>query len=257
MDTSSSKTKKTKAPYRNQLMLSEWLVDLPSDFQENWYMVVCPIAKRCLVLSAKGTTTAYSRTGHFMQKFPSHLPGGCRKTLSGKNEYCILDCLFDETGQTFYVLDIMCWSSHPVYDSDTEFRFYWLNVKFSEHDHDMIAQTKTNPYKFVPLQYHSCHIESLSKIFSASWPVLIDGLLFFHKQSHYHLGRSPLVLWLKPHMVPEIIGIGVCQEFLDCAPVMSNVEMKTEKEEGPKAKSKGKIGQVMETEEAGSLLIET
>ena len=249
--TNPSNAKKKKAPYRNQLMLSEWLVDIPKDFQENWFMVVCPIAKRCLVLSAKGSTTAYSRSGHFMRQFSSHFPGGSRKTYHGKNEYCILDCLFDETTQTFFILDVMCWAGHPVYDSDTEFRFYWLNVKISELDHDVVAQTKTNPYKFILLQYHSCHVDSLAKVFSSSWPVHIDGLLFFHKQARYYIGRSPLVLWLKPHMVREIIGMNVSQEFLDSAPVLSNVEMKAVREDrsSPKqSKPKTKIeSKFMET----------
>ena len=50
-------------PYRNQLMLSEWLVDVPPDFAENWHMTVCPVGKRSLVVASKRTTTAYSRTG--------------------------------------------------------------------------------------------------------------------------------------------------------------------------------------------------
>ena len=32
-------------------MLSEWLEDRPSDFESNWFMVVCPVGKRCLVVA--------------------------------------------------------------------------------------------------------------------------------------------------------------------------------------------------------------
>jgi hypothetical protein len=32
-------------------MLSEWLEDRPSDLESNWFMVVCPVGKRCLVVA--------------------------------------------------------------------------------------------------------------------------------------------------------------------------------------------------------------
>ena len=172
---------RSKTPYKNQLMLSEWLVEIPTDFQENWYMVVCPVAKRCLVLSANGSTTVYSRSGHHMKQFPSHLPGGSRKLSPGKKDYCILDCLFEETSSTFYVLDIMCWRGHPVYDSDTEFRFYWLNAKMTENGDDLVVQTRTNPYKFIPLQHYSCSFDTLVQIFSSSWSILVE----WHPVYHY------------------------------------------------------------------------
>ena len=63
-------------PHRNQLMMSEWLVDVPPDFTENWFMTVCPVGKRTLVVANKGTTMAYSRTGARINCFPSLLPGG-------------------------------------------------------------------------------------------------------------------------------------------------------------------------------------
>jgi hypothetical protein len=39
-----------------------------------------------------------------------------------------------------------------------------------------------------------------------------DGCLFYHKQAHYTFGASPLVVWLKPYMVGELLGI----EIPDC-----------------------------------------
>lgn len=36
-----------------------------------------------------------------------------------------------------------------------------------------------------------------------------DGCLFYHKQAHYTFGASPLVVWLKPYMVGEMIGIDI------------------------------------------------
>lgn len=33
-------------------MLSEWLVDIPEDLQEEWLMVVCPVGKRNLIIAS-------------------------------------------------------------------------------------------------------------------------------------------------------------------------------------------------------------
>lgn len=34
-------------------MLSEWLVDVPADFTEEWCTVPCPVGKRCLVVASR------------------------------------------------------------------------------------------------------------------------------------------------------------------------------------------------------------
>lgn len=31
-------------------------------------------------------------------------------------DYTILDCIYSEVDRTYYILDIMCWRGHPVYD---------------------------------------------------------------------------------------------------------------------------------------------
>jgi len=46
----------------------------------------------------------------------------------------------------------------------------------------------------------------------------LDGLLFYHKRAHYTFGPSPLVVWLKAYMMPEILGISVPEELLALAP---------------------------------------
>jgi snurportin-1 len=61
----------------------------------------------------------------------------------------------------------------------------------------------------------------------------VDGLLFYHKRTHYVHGRSPLVGWLKVHMVPEILGIDVDSELTTSLPrvdkttlIKNNLELK-------------------------------
>lgn len=36
-----------------QLMLSEWLVEVPTELDTDWLMVVCPVGKRSLIVASK------------------------------------------------------------------------------------------------------------------------------------------------------------------------------------------------------------
>ena len=228
-------------------MLSEWLVDVPVDFEDKWYMVICPVAKRCLIISHNGKTYAYSRSGRFFKQFSSTLPGGSKHQSYSKTNYCILDCLFHEGQQTFFVLDIMCWGGHPVYDSDTEFRFFWLHSRLSDLGDEVLVQSRINPYKFIPLQYHSCSTVVLQQVLQIPLPIEIDGLLFFHKEAHYFRGRSPIVLWLKPHMVHNILRISVSDKFLECVPVVANVVSMDTDKQMQKGKNRSKKSNAMDT----------
>jgi snurportin-1 len=79
-------------------------------------------------------------------------------------DYCILDCIYHEPTRTYYVLDVMCWRGHPVYDSEvirnhslittvgtllrdivqTEFRFYWARTKLAEQE-AITEYSRSNP----------------------------------------------------------------------------------------------------------------
>ncbi|XP_026580827.1 snurportin-1-like, partial [Pseudonaja textilis] len=45
--------KKLPKRYANQLMLSEWLIDVPPDLDQEWLFVVCPTGKRALVVASR------------------------------------------------------------------------------------------------------------------------------------------------------------------------------------------------------------
>ena len=244
------KKKRRVHPYRNQLMLSEWLVDVPPDFAENWYMTVCPIGKRSLVISSKCTTTAYGRNGARINSFPSLLPGGCKRVWESSRDYCILDCIYHETLRTFFVADIMCWRAHPVYDTDRDFRVYWLTTKLEETQ-GLGEISRINPYIFKPLDSYSCTRDSLEQVLSKPWSQEVDGLLFFHRQCHYRSGSSPLAVWLKPHMVPDILGVPVSDEFLACSPRMSDPL------DTPPTTSSGKNGAKTKKQSDNTLVMES
>ncbi|XP_026581264.1 snurportin-1-like [Pseudonaja textilis] len=102
----------------------------------------------------------------------------------------------------------MCWRGHPVYDCQTDFRFYWLHSKMEEET-DLSEKSRLNPYRFVGLKSYSCNPASLCEVLAMTFPFEVDGILFYHKQAHYNPGSTPLVGWLRPYMVSDILGIVV------------------------------------------------
>nr|XP_020729306.1 snurportin-1 isoform X3 [Odocoileus virginianus texanus]XP_020729307.1 snurportin-1 isoform X3 [Odocoileus virginianus texanus] len=191
-----------------ELMLSEWLIDVPSDLGQEWIVVVCPVGKRALIVASQGSTSAYTKSGYCVNRFSSLLPGGNRRNSTTAKDYTILDCIYNEVNQTYYVLDVMCWRGHPFYDCQTDFRFYWMHSKLPEEE-GLGEKTKLNPFKFVGLKNFPCTPESLCKVLSMDFPFEVDGLLFYHKQAHYSPGSTPLVGWLRPYMVSDVLGIAV------------------------------------------------
>lgn len=47
-----SNSKKRKL-YINTLMLSEWMIDVPEDFIDKWFMLPCPKGRRALIVACK------------------------------------------------------------------------------------------------------------------------------------------------------------------------------------------------------------
>ena len=68
--------------------------------------------------------------------------------------------------------------------------------------------TSTNVYPIVPLPRVPCNSDLCTFLENLPpWP--LDGILFYHREAHYTHGRTPLVTWLKPFMLPEVLGITV------------------------------------------------
>ncbi|XP_072881033.1 snurportin-1 [Hemitrygon akajei] len=217
--------KKLPKRYANQLMLSEWLVDVPADLAEEWLLVVCPVGKRTLIIASKGSTAAYTRSGFCVNRFPSLLPGGNRHNSAIGKDYTILDCIYSDVERTFFVLDVMCWRGHPVYDCQTEFRFFWLQSKLQEEGEKLSAIATQNPFKFVGLPNALCTPEAIRQALATDYPFEVDGLLFYHRQTHYTPGSTPLVGWLKPYMVADILGLSVPASPLTSKPEYANSQM--------------------------------
>ncbi|KAG0253703.1 hypothetical protein DFQ27_007266 [Actinomortierella ambigua] len=129
------KRKRTpKNPFKDQLMIPEPMTEIPDDLDTNYYIIPIPTGHRCFLISSDGRTTARLPSGQLLvSAFESCLPAGS-STYKGnrKTDYCILDCVYSPRSRTFWTLDIMCWRGHPVYECETEFRFWWLRGKLAE-----------------------------------------------------------------------------------------------------------------------------
>ncbi|KAF5476559.1 hypothetical protein F2P56_003303 [Juglans regia] len=110
--------------FARQLMLPEWMIDVPDQLAQDWYVFARPAGKRCFVVSTNGTTVSRLRNGSRLHHFPSALPNGARnRDASGSAQsYSILDCIFHESDQTYYVVDMVCWRGYSLYECTAEFR---------------------------------------------------------------------------------------------------------------------------------------
>ncbi|XP_045458838.1 snurportin-1 [Melitaea cinxia] len=200
---------KTCLSYNNVLMLSEWMVEKPSDFNKNWYVVPCPVGQRLLVIANYGTTKFYTKHGNFKFECSTGLPGGNPYNYFGKN-CCILDCFYNENTKTVYLLDILAWNKQLMTDGETEFRQYWMKSQLEDFP-DTKTINKKNKVIITILPMMPCTNDYLSYLLS-KYPQFenntppLDGLLFYHKRAHYVAGETPLVGWLYPYMIPEVLG---------------------------------------------------
>jgi len=202
-------------------MLSEWLVEVPDLSQ---YLVMpCPRGKRALLVASQGITKLYARNGFNIQTFVSNLPGGSlnsnRQSNWKPNDITILDVVYNDSLKTCYILDLIAWRSKPYYDSETTFRFYWLMTQFSECAKE-IASTQRK-IKLEIVAHFDWDRDRLQEVMLADEPPFeaeIDGILFYHKEVHYNPGGCPLVGWLKPFMLPEVLRVAIHPRFLEEIP---------------------------------------
>uniref|UniRef100_A0A1I8ER67 Nucleolar protein 6 n=1 Tax=Wuchereria bancrofti TaxID=6293 RepID=A0A1I8ER67_WUCBA len=229
--------------YADELMLSEWLVDIPESLSKDWICIPCPVGKRCLVVASNGVTSAYSKSGYLITQFHSYLPGGnhpCRGT------YTLLDCVFDAKSSTFYCLDMIAWNSLTVADSDFDCRLFMMNSRINENEnfHEISKQI---PYRFICLPYCRCEHSSMTEMMHRNFHFEIDGVLFYHASVHYLKGQSPLVGWLKPWMIPEILSVPVPAKLMNGNEIVAGGSQKFIETYNQKHKHVSMIGKTPES----------
>lgn len=199
--------------FRNKAMLSEWLVDRPMDFESEWVLKATPVGRRCLVFARKGETVAYSRTGQFIKAFQSALPGGCHVHISHcRRQFAIVDCIYVQHTNTFYLMDALAWNEHKLYESEASFRFFWLQSRYNENQERFRTISSKNESRFYCLNTYSASDQDILTALNND-PIIkehnlqLDGLLFFHIRGPYVPGANPLVLWIKPDMVNRVLNL--------------------------------------------------
>ncbi|CAL5373003.1 unnamed protein product [Camellia sinensis] len=197
--------------FARQLMLPEWMIDVPDHLSRDWYVFARPAGKRCFVVSSNGTTISRLRNGSLLHRFPSALPSGARTkgNSCSAQSYCILDCIFHESDQTYYVIDMVCWAGYSLYECAAEFRFFWLNSKLVESG-ACEPPSFYHKYRFDLVPVYNCDQAGLHTAYSGPVPYVKDGLLFYNKlqkdfqkeepsrwflrHAHYQTGNTPLAL---------------------------------------------------------------
>jgi len=215
---------RVRASYKKQLMLSEWMEQVPNDLDTEWLIVPVPEGKRTLVVAGGGRTRRFTRGGYDLGDF--------KCVLGYKYKETILDCIFVPAQGTFYVLDVMTINGHPLYECDTVTRFEWGKQQVLEVDgigERRYGGRRQNNYAFRPLQHYPADSTSIANILSDENQFCftkdmerrahLDGILFYHKRLNYMPGHTPLVSWLKGYMVPEMLNIPVSDGLMAQKPV--------------------------------------
>lgn len=233
--------------FKFELMETDWFLDIPDDLEDNWFFKCAPAGFRVLLVFHKKFTVCYDNKGHIVfKKFKSHVSGGeCLNTLNGTT---ILDCIYNKGTRTLFIFDCLCWNNMSMIDSEAEFRFFWLKSKFTED----IQLSHWNNMRFVLMD---CIPAQRSLIQNAMFDCLkidenryfYDGIVFYHKKSHYSFGKTPLSGWLASYMLTEILHIDVPPEHLFKKPkdytnvheYMQNLKTKKKTPRKKKNKSNG------------------
>lgn len=85
------------------------------------------------MISTGGSTTARLRNGALLQTFSSALPNGSYAAGSRAQGPTVLDCILQEDGQVFWVVDAIAWNGFVLADCNAEFRlFFWVQSKLNE-----------------------------------------------------------------------------------------------------------------------------
>ncbi|KAE8730917.1 Purple acid phosphatase 27 [Hibiscus syriacus] len=188
--------------FARQLILPEWMIDVPDRLSQDCsdfnilYVLARPAGKRCFVVSSNGTTVSRQLNGSILHYFPSALPAGA-KTRNGSGSaqsYCILDFIFHESDQTYYVIDTVCWNGYSLYDCTVEFRFYWLNSKLEESC-ACNAPSHYHKFRFSAVSVYNCDQSGLYAAYTGAVPYVKDGLLFYNKHAHYQTGNTLVLVW--------------------------------------------------------------
>lgn len=197
---------------KNQLTLSEWLKEVPDDI-EKWYIKPCPKGTRVLVIAVDGTTRVFNKYGAFMKRFRTEFPGDYRNR---RDQLTILDCIYVANLDEYFVLDALAYGNQALTDCEAEFRFFWIESQIRESHLDRTSEHHEHPFRLI--DKCNCGDDTEFNEFLSNYPIWpnnqpeLDGFLFYHKESSYVKGNTPLVGWLFAFMIPELFDVPYLNE---------------------------------------------
>ena len=206
------RAEKRRLEYASQFMTPQWLDSLPADLTDSWYAIPRPEGTRCFLIANHHSSMSRKRNGSVLHSaIATALPGGCHPSLlpeaasTSPDDYCIVDCVYNDEQRCYYALDLLCWRGYLLFDATAEFRLYWMHDKLRSLPTPTTAHKSKRPFHaVVPLPVLPCVPSSLQSLYPQS-PLLDcrqDGMLFVHKQSEYMSGLLPTplcLLWKDQH----------------------------------------------------------
>ncbi|CAF0858977.1 unnamed protein product [Adineta steineri] len=162
------------------MMLAEWLFSAPDDLS-SWFIVSCPRGQRCIIVVQSHRTYVYSKYGNQMWTMFTNLP-----------KQTILYCIYDKRSSIYHIIDLIMWNGQD-YSTDIECQCRFFMLTSLNDDTRLDKQFQVLP---------RTKIEDKQDLIEAE-----DGYLFYHPLGCYQSGYSPLVCWLKPFMIEEMLGI--------------------------------------------------
>jgi len=172
--------KNSSPPCPIGMMLAEWLFSPPEDIS-SWFIIPCPIGQRCLVVVESHRTLIFGKYGNPIRTMYTHLP-----------KQTILYCIYDNRSSIYHIIDIIMWNGQDYSTQiECQCRFFMLM--------SLNGDSRLNRHFQILTRFK---IEDKQDFIEAE-----DGYLFYHPLGFYEPDYSPLVCWLKPFMIEEILGI--------------------------------------------------
>eukprot|EP01023_Acetabularia_acetabulum_P012540 TRINITY_DN1586_c1_g3_i2.p1 TRINITY_DN1586_c1_g3~~TRINITY_DN1586_c1_g3_i2.p1 ORF type:complete len:420 (-),score=55.68 TRINITY_DN1586_c1_g3_i2:271-1530(-) len=184
-----SKKNGRRQRYVGQLMLADWMLEIPHDLCQNWLVTARAEGQQCLVIACRGRVITRLRSGRTL-----HRLRGTPLNKIASYGLTLLDAVYYQDKQTYYIMDVLCWKDYLLVECQAEFRVFWLQQQIAPE----LDTQKTKGIQFSVAQYQSqCQAEYLANFKQAPVEFVYDGFLFLHKQGHYQIDSeapSPLAL---------------------------------------------------------------
>ena len=162
--------------YSKLFQIPEWLNEIPNDLNSNWFVFTKPEGQRCFLFHKFGTTVAIDINGFLIDTVDIQNFGNNLK----KKEIGLIDCIYQKSIQTFFIIDILYWKFIDYTFSNSELRNFIIESNFSEKLILNNSKTKQT-YFIVSIKKFYLNTESFKLIYLNEGNFLKDGIMFLNK----------------------------------------------------------------------------